>query len=383
MIKKNLVLIICFLFIASSFPSPIQKKALDSQKTFRFETQNGIRTVINSGTPLFGKLTLELEKEFEIDAEKNDEIDYERFRDLILNQNGDIYVLCHKPSSYHSVIYVFKKTGELKQSISLYKEMSKEIQPIAIISNQETNDFYVYEQSQEYLSAFDRTGNFKDKMKLPDDLESCVHLQDSEFLGVFRELRESEYYHFLSRFRFQGDVSPPLMEAPYTIYYQKKGKISYVGFLDCAFRIILAKRGSNSYVAGYSKKYQLDVFNKKDQPQLRIICEKPIPQFTKRELLSLRAQLSQDHKPFFYLFLTDEQNRIFVVRDDVRDADLNTWECDVFGKKGVYLYHTEIPARTKVIKNGSLLALSRNSESRSTRLIQYRVLNWEDIKESY
>lgn len=383
MIRKYLVLIICFLFIASSFPAPIQKKALDSQKNFRIETQNGIRTVINSETPLFGELSLELEKEFEIDAEKNDEIELERFRSLILNQNGEIYALCSKPSSFEGIVYVFKKSGELKQPLSLYEKISKKIKPITIISNSETNDFYVYEFSQYNLIAFNKTGNFLGKMKLPNYLESCVHINGTEFMGVFREFRETEYYHYLSRFRFQGEVSHPLMEAPYTIYYQKRDKISHVGYLHCAFRIILAKRGSSSYVAGYSKKYQLDVFNREDQPQLRIICDKPIPQFTKRELLRLRAQLSQDHKPFYYLFITDDKNRIFVVRDDVRDADLTTWKCDVFGKKGAYLYHTEIPARTKVIKNGHLLAFSRNSESWSTRLIQYRVLNWEDIKESY
>lgn len=56
-------------------------------------------------------------------------------------------------------------------------------------------------------------------------------------------------------------------------------------------------------------------------------------------------------------------------------------EFDMFSKDGYYLYSFSLSFSPDYIKNGSLYDIYTSKETGDVKIIRYKVLNWDQIKE--
>jgi len=344
--------------------------------TRQIPRSNDIRVVANPETPKFGEFRLELEKDLEIKG-AGDGRDFKGLRDIAVGADGAIFLTDYMGGGLH----IFDRQGVLKKTISSFGDEPKDFKPYRLGLNDETGDVAVW--MYKTLKEFDREGRRLRDFQFPDPLgQDGLVIPGFGYRAIFEGWLDSATVHRLAR--FEATHLPPkiLMEAPYTIYRRKEGRMETALYHSFAFKILLAQRGPRNYVVGYSREYRLEIRDEHDRPVLQITKEGPPPSFSKNELRRLKDLICQEHKPYFYRLLSDDRNRIYAVIDDPVEA-ASRLRCDVFGKDGGYLYRSEIPRGTRVIKGGYLFALASDGPDDDwTAFMRYRIKNWDRILEA-
>jgi hypothetical protein len=89
------------------------------------------------------------------------------------------------------------------------------------------------------------------------------------------------------------------------------------------------------------------------------------------------------HRPFFKGILSDEKGRIYVVRMK-SILDKNKYEIiDIFSKDGLYLYQTKLPCFPKIIRNGSIYFIHKETNEKGEEIYKIKKLiikNYDSIK---
>jgi len=89
-----------------------------------------------------------------------------------------------------------------------------------------------------------------------------------------------------------------------------------------------------------------------------------------------------DHRPFFTRFYSDDLGRLYVIRfKPITEKDVKTSDIDVFSKEGRYLYRVTWPFVPQVIKGRFLYEVRDDEEAGLTRIIRYRIRNWDDFRD--
>lgn len=91
----------------------------------------------------------------------------------------------------------------------------------------------------------------------------------------------------------------------------------------------------------------------------------------------------QDHRPFFKKILTDEKNRIYVIRiKSVLDNNKGS-TIDIFSNNGIYLYRIDLPIEPLIIKNGYMYEIETYPDTDGDdlyRVRKFKILNYNRLK---
>lgn len=87
------------------------------------------------------------------------------------------------------------------------------------------------------------------------------------------------------------------------------------------------------------------------------------------------------HRPFFNGILVDDEERIFVKKRKSILDESKEEEFDIFSPEGLYLYSTKISFTPMTIKAGYLYYTTYSEHTGETKVIRYRIKNWNQIKE--
>ena len=368
----------------------------------KIDIKNGVKVIKNPNEPLYGEITFELEEDLSIGNEDDENYLFYRLRDIQVDTDGNIYVL----DSGNRRLQVFDKEGKYLRTIGKRGQGPGEFNaPTCLQLDDKTGNIFVTDNTRRKIIIFEKQGKYIDKdIHLIGNLIDFCLDSDSCILGKFKLPWIDS--RFIKKVTLAGKVEKTFTEIPYYIQREiisstKVGKnTSVVGFFithGYEYDVFLSKVDSNTFVYGYSKKYELSVVNEKGDTLFIIKKDEPPKEITKKEkdrvenqkIWNLRKQGHQvsdlslkfpDYKPYFYSIKTDDISRIYVRKNPASRESNTNHEYDVFNKEGLYLYKIHLNYYPDVIKDGYIYTRITDEETGLEQIKRYRIKNWDKIK---
>ena len=395
--KNKVVLIVLFLSVSIMLISYGNQKAKWKGK---IEKENGIKVIKNPTEPLYGEIKFELEEDLSIGNQQDENYLFYKARDIQVGKNGDIYI----SDSGNYRVQCFDKNGNYLLTIGRKGQGPGEFNyPFELQIDDETGKIYVNDDSRK-IKIFNKEGNYINKDIILEGVLKDFYLDsDRNIWGKFF----SPGIHSIKKVSQVGKVVQKLAESPF-VFTKKIFSIEKVGNIGYAEGLFIthgyehdsyiSKIDNQTFIYGYSKEYELNIFDKEGNILIKIKKDESYKKFTKEEKsrienrekvgliskgypyqgISLRFP---KHMPFFYSIFTDCRGRIYVRRNPRERAGNGERVYDIFSKEGYYLYRATIPSSSYIIRNGYLYTRIVNEDTGEELVKRYKIKNWDQIKE--
>jgi hypothetical protein len=311
--------------------------------------------------------------------------------DIEVDRHDNIYVL----DAGSCRIQKYDRRGKFVQTIGRQGQGPGEFErPVHIFFDVEDN---IYILGLSKIHILNKDGDFMKRLttqsfimniapERPDNILVTGHTPGEKMrnLGIMVLDPEGQIQKTLTEFE-----GVPLMQGGWTIS------------LDYSPDLRLSQHGELGIIYGYSFDYTLYRMNWQGEQTLIIKRE------IKRESISRqeRNKILDEHmkrtsssglgftkeqvanagnlpkfRPFFDRILTDDPGRIYVRRLKSVLDETQEHEFDIFGPEGVFLYSTHLDLTPHVIKGGFMYHSRYSEETGETKVIRYRIKNWEQMK---
>ena len=304
-----------------------------------------------------------------------------------MNDQGDIYVL----DSGKYRIQKYDKNGHYLQTIGRQGQGPGEFErPVGLYLDKKGN---IYVLGFPKIHLFDHKGEFIKSLVPPGFVTAFVPDGEGNIIAT-SYVRADRMQNFgVLIINPDGEISKKIAEFPGIPII--KGGVTFAHDYTPLLRI--AAIGDKGFVYGYPLEYKLYCADwsgeniliiKKDEPyhvlsggeRDKIINERlesiKWPKNVVEEALNLPK-----HRPFFNRILVDDKGRIYVKRrKSVLDKSAEEI-FEIFAPKGCYLYSTKLSFTPLAIKGGYLYNTTFSEETGETKVIRYRIKNWDLIKQ--
>jgi len=366
----------------------------------KIEKEKGITVIKNPTEPLYGEIKFELEEDLSIGNQQDENYLFYRVRDIQVGENGNIYI---SDSGNHRV-QCFGEKGNYLLTIDRKGEGPGEFNiPLILQIEDETGKIYVNDGLRK-IKIFDKEGNYINKDIIIEGVLSDFYLDSNRNIwGLF----SSPGTNSIKKVNHEGKVVQKLAESPFM--FTKKilsketvGDRGYAESLSITHGYehdsYISKIDNQTFIYGYSKEYELNIFDKEGNILIKIKKDESYKKFTKEEKSRIENRIKvglisdgypyrgislrfPDHMPFFYSIFTDCRGRIYVRRSPRQRGGTRERVYDIFSKEGYYLYRATIPSRPYIIRNGYLYTRIVNEDTGEELVKRYKIKNWEEIKE--
>ncbi len=396
-IKSKVISIILFLSVVMMNVSYGNQKV---EWKGKIEKEKGITVIKNPREPLYGEIKFELEEDLSIGNQKDANYLFYKITDIQVSKNGDIYI----SDSGNYRVQCFDKNGNYLLTIGRKGQGPGEFNhPFELQIEGETGNIYVNDDLRK-IKIFDKEGNYINKDIILEDMLSDFYLDsDRNIWGKF----SSPASHSIKKVNHEGKVVQELAESPFmfTKKILSKETVGNRGYAEGLFIThgyehdsYISKIDNQTFIYGYSKEYELNIFDKEGNILIKIKKDEPYKKFTKEEKSRIEHRIKvglisdgypyrgislrfPKHMPFFYSIFTDCRGRIYV-RQNTRKRGENVERVyDIFSKEGYYLYRATIPSRPYIIRNGYLYTCIVNEDTGEELVKRYKIRNWDQIKE--
>jgi len=352
----------------------------------KIETENGVKVINNPSEPLYGEIELEIEEDLVLGSEKDENYMFYRVWDIAVNDRGDIYVL----DSGKYRIQKYEKDGRYVQTIGRQGQGPGEFERPSGLYLDKKGNIYVLGLSKIHL--FDRQGEFIKSLVPQGFITDFVPDGEGNIITT-SYVRADRMRNFgVLVINPDGEISKKIAEFPGIPII--KGGVTFAHDYTPLLRI--AAVGDKGFVYGYPLEYKLYCANwpgenilviRKDEPyhalsrgeRDKIINERlesiKWPKNIVEEALNLPK-----HRPFFNRILVDDKERIYVKKRKSILDESKEEIFDIFSTKGYYLYSTKLSFIPLVIKGGYLYNTTFSEETGETKVIRYKIKNWDLIK---
>ncbi|MGE5342322.1 MAG: 6-bladed beta-propeller [Candidatus Omnitrophota bacterium] len=370
-----------------------------NQGQWKETVKNGVKTIINTGNPIYGKIVLGLEKNLSLSFSENDSDIFGDITTIDLDKENNIYVLDGK----RYTISVFDNKGRF-----LYKMGGKGAGPGEFRS---PVDFFVGLKKEIYvlddflwIHILDMKGKYISQIRLNNSANAFNVYKDRDYLISFLFYSQNKKRRYIKL-----NYMYPLRNINKEIAMYEDGEVTsrvangkFTSFILTHYYtpgFFLTRMPEEKSIYGFSSEYALTILGKNGAAVLRIEkTEEPVSisgdekdriyqQYSSLEKKWSKNVLREalqfaDHRPFFKNILVDDLGRIYVERMDsvLNEKNKNKYMLDVFDKYGHYIYRMEVPVKPVLIRNGFLYSIDNGSESDDVSLQRFRVLNWANMR---
>ena len=353
----------------------------------RIEIENGVKVIKNPSEPLYGKIELEIEEDLVLGSERDENYIFYRVWDIAVNDQGDIYVL----DSGKYRIQKYDKDGHYLQSIGRQGQGPGEFERPAGLYLDQKGNIYVLGLSKIHL--FNPKGEFIKSLVPQGFITAFVPDGEGNIIAASYVRAERMRNFGVLIMNQDGEVSKKIAEFPGIPVI--KGGWTFAHDYTPLLRI--AAVGNKGFVYGYPLEYKLYradwsgeniLIVEKDEPyhalsrgeRDKIINERlesiKWPKNVVEEALNLPK-----HRPFFNRILVDDKERIYVKKRKSILDEIEGEIFDIFGPDGYYLYSTKLSFTPLAIKGGYLYNTTFSEETGETKVIRYKIKNWDLIKQ--
>jgi len=353
----------------------------------RIENENGVKVVKNPSEPLYGEIELEIEEDLVLGSEKDENYLFYRVWDIAVNDRGDIYVL----DSGKYRIQKYDKDGRYLQTIGRQGQGPGEFErPVGLYLDKKRS---IYVLGFFKIHMFNHKGEFI-KTLVPSFFVTNIIPDGEGNLITTAYVRDERMQNFgVLILNPDGEISKKIAEFPGIPII--KGGSTFAHDYTPLLRV--AATGDKGFVYGYPLEYKLFLADwsgenilivKKDEPyhalsrgeRDKIINERLERIKWPKNIIEDALNLPK-HRPFFNRILVDDKERIFVKKRKSILDEGEEEEFDIFSPEGYYLYSTKLSFTPMAIKAGYLYYTTYSEQTGETKVIRYKIKNWNQIKE--
>lgn len=399
--KKNILILgTVTLFLIASIKIAETKDYQKNEWKGKIEIENGAKVIKNPTDPLYGDIKFALEEDLSIGNQQNENYLFYKVRDIQVGKNGNIYI----SDSENYRVQCFDKNGNYLLTIGRKGQGPGEFnRPLELQIYDETGKIYVNDGSRK-IKIFDRKGNYVNKDIIIEGVLSDFYLDsDRNIWGKFSLPGTNS----IKKVNHEGKIVQKLAESPF-MFTKKIFSIEKIGnrgnaeglFITHGYEhdSYISKIDNHTFIYGYSKEYELNIFDKEGNILIKIKKDEPYKKFTKEEKSSIENKIKvgliskgypyrgislryPKHMPFFYSIFTDCRGRIYVRRNPRERTGNGEGVYDIFCKEGYYLYRATIPSSSYIIRKGYLYTRIENEDTGEELVKRYKIKNWDKIKE--
>ncbi len=360
--------------------------------------ENGVRTVHNPETPLYGEFAFDLETELIIGGDGDDNTIFYEARRMAVDGDGNMYVL----DSGNNRIQKFDGDGNFLQTIGKEGQGPGEFEDPSALFLAGDGTFYVTDGMR--MQRFKQDGTFLSNIPLTNRITDFWIAPDKHIFGV--EVRNTEQ----GRHRYLVELDPEGKELETLAdYADVQGVDRENGGVRMRFVIMhrynpilyLTPSPDGGFIYTHSAEYILKHANGRAETDMIISKAAEAAPITRQE----KDRIIQDTKdyvntrgrnvpedvirqgcrfpptaPFFVEVVVDDRGRIYIRRLKSSLDESDSQVLDIFGPEGHYLYRMTTEVRPSVITGGRLYELWEDEEEGTIQLRRYRIRNWESLK---
>ena len=383
------------IFLLFGFGCAISKLEQKPEWKGKIETENGVKVIKNPGYPLYGYLKLKLREDLSIGRGDDKNYSFNRVRGVAVDNQGNIYAV----DMSNQRVQVFDQKGKYLRTIGgMGKGPGAFQQPFKILLDENTG--YIYVSDGPKIKVFDKEGQFVADIIPKAYPVDFIIAGDGAILAKTSSGKPEEETRELIKINFKNEAIGTYARFPfYHIWLHKLNSGYGGGQTGLEHDVLVVGIDQQTCLYGYSKEYELDVIDSQGKLLFKITKDEPYKNFTsseqddyKKKAASFRKKMVgkfkdiqdlgkiPEHKPFFYNLLTDREKRIYVQTNHTRTRPEVDNEVDIFSPEGYYLYKTDIPHFTRVIKNGFLYTTFIDEKKGMEYVKRFRIKNWNQIR---
>ena len=362
----------------------------------KIETENGVKVIKNPKEPLYGEIIFDLEEELTI-GNKNDE-NYAFYGGLCLavDKEENIFVL----DRANSRIQNYDRNGHYRMTIGRKGQGPGEFQNLGSAFIDSKNSLYV---DQSYsISVFDNKGKYIRSIPLETHIYSFGITADGNIIATTSTVVATKITEDIVLFDSLGKKLKTIASfpnprvklasgvalgarnrvAPYLYFCPLNEKQGVYGFSSEYKLYIIDSSGNNISII---EKDEIPApLTKKDREDT---LDAEIDYFKKNGILLSKKEIAKtypfpSHKPFYNSLQTDDRGNIYVTRIDLGSGKKNPFSYDLFSINGYFLYKIILSevVLTVIFKDRYIFATKPDKETGYSKVIKYRIKNWDQIK---
>ena len=389
-------ILLIFLISLSTMSCSKEKTAKTAEWKGEVELKNDTKIVKNPSDPVYGEIIFELEEDLSIGSEDDDNYLFYDPRNIAVDEQDNILIL----ERGNCRIQKFDKNGKYLQTIGKKGQGPGEFERPYSLFLDEKNNIYISDRRK--IHFFNHRGEFAKTVPLSDQVNDFWVSPEGNIYGLMTKRIERERTELIVKMDSEGKILENIAQfAEVTQVMRKSGNVVQTFSITHSYNPSLYLIFSNDYriVYGDSSEYSFSRINLDGEVELTVKKEEPfhsISQKEKDKILDGFSELIKQwpegvveeavqfpaHRPFFDRILIDDKGRIYIKKvRPVLDETENV-EFDIFNREGYCLYRTILPFSPEIIKNGCFYDLFTSDETGEVKIIRYKILNWDQIKDS-
>lgn len=366
--KIKAILISLFVFFSVFFILTISFSQKKTEWKGKIEKENGITIVKNPKEPIYGEDVFIIDEELSFGDDEEDE-DY-MFSDvshITVDNDGRIYVLDRRESH----VKLFDQDGKYVRTIGRKGQGPGEL----------NNPIFVYFPRNELLvtqfgrlSFFSPEGEFLRVVLMKKDSPSRARCDSRRnIIGTSSVFDPETPYYALKKYNSEIE---PIKELARVKIQRKPGVIN-----PFSPNIYMSVDDEDNIIFGYSKDYELQIFNPEGDLTKKIIreydpvgiTEEEKEEATQEAPPQIKFEFSKYH-PAFLRFVHDETGRLYVQSNEKGEGN-NVYYHDVFDRDGRYIAKVQLRQYPVIFRNGKLYSLEENEDG--YQVIKRYKISWK------
>jgi len=352
---KNKIKVLSIVLFLSIFMMLISCGKQETEWKGIIEEENGVIVVKNPKEPIYGEDVFFIEEELSFGDDEVDE-DY-MFSDvshITVDNDGRIYVLDRRESH----VKLFDQDGKYVRTIGRKGQGPGElINPIFVYFPK--NELLVTQFGR--LSFFSPEGEFLRVVIMKKDSPSRTRCDSrGNIIGTSSVFDPETPYYALKK--YDSEIEP-IKELVRIKIQRRPGVINLF-----SPNIYMTVDDEDNIIFGYSKDYELQIFNPEGDLTKKIIKEYDPVEITEEEKEEatqgappqLKFEFSKYH-PAFLRFVHDEIGRLYVQSYEKGEGN-NVYYHDVFDRDGRYIAKVQLRQYPVIFRNGKLYSLEENED---------------------
>ena len=365
----------------------------------KIEEENGVKVIKNPKEPLFGEIIFDLEENFSIGNELDENYLFYKVRDIGVDTKDRIYVL----DAGNRRVQVFNKLGQYVMTIGQRGQGPGEFEnPVDLFIDTE-DKLYVLDNRR--VTVFDAKGSYISTIRTEIQISEFSVTSHGTIIARLNPslerkksiVRINQNGAVINKYGEYPDVKPAVRKG------QRRGSYTiFTAFHDYTAHPRFCLIDEVRFIYGSPLEYKLNISEipgnlimiiKKDEFSEsigRVEKDKIIAELEESISRSGRkwpkgaleeASKFPPHRPFYRDILVDEVKRIYVLKVmSVLNEDQDI-EADIYSESGYYIYKTSLPFYPSIIRSGNLYGIVSSEETGEEIIKKYTIKNWDQIKE--